>query len=338
MVGCQGSRGTEKREGVARLPNDETELYRILAEHIRDGIYILDREGYFTYVNDVIVRRSGYPPGWFYERTYLDVIRPGDREKTEQNFRALIEGRKVDSYEVAYPTSSGRVLWVEVNTSPIVRDGEVIGLLGLSRDVTARKEVERALAESEQLFRGLAEQAPLGVAILKDYEVRYINEAGAHVFGSPVGQIMEWGQEGLLNHVHPADLPAVVEHAQGLLRGEIEVLRNFIYRIIQDSGEIRWVEQYASRITFHGESAVLMSFVDITDRIHAEEALRRSENLYRSTIDAMMDPLHVVERDLTIVLHNRRLVEWARDVGVETDFLGRRVFDVFPFLPRRVRQ
>jgi len=66
--------------------------------------------------------------------------------------------------------------------------------------------------------------------------------------------------------------------------------------------------------------------------------LRRSETQYRSTIDAMTDALHVVDRDLRILLINRAFLEWHGVLGLTVDVLGKRLGEVYDFLPPEVEQ
>ena len=72
-------------------------------------------------------------------------------------------------------------------------------------------------------------------------------------------------------------------------------------------------------------------------RRQAETALRESERQYRTTLDAMSDLVHVVDADLRIVLVNQAWTEWCRRFDLELDVIGRKLFDVFHFLPERVR-
>ena len=76
---------------------------------------------------------------------------------------------------------------------------------------------------------------------------------------------------------------------------------------------------------------------DITARKEAEDALRRSELQYRSTIDSIGDMVHVVDKDLRIVLCNRVCQERCKELGLVEDGVGRTVFEVFPFLTAKVR-
>jgi PAS domain S-box-containing protein len=75
---------------------------------------------------------------------------------------------------------------------------------------------------------------------------------------------------------------------------------------------------------------------DVTERKKAEEALRWSELQYRSTLDAMGDAIHVVDRELRVVIFNNAFVRWSTRLGLQIDVIGQRLETVFPFLPEKV--
>ncbi|MBN1580585.1 MAG: GAF domain-containing protein [Anaerolineae bacterium] len=76
---------------------------------------------------------------------------------------------------------------------------------------------------------------------------------------------------------------------------------------------------------------------EIAERKRAEESLRISESQYRTTLDAMQDIIHVVDVDLRITLANKALERWLESVGQEVNVIGENLFQVFPFLPEKVR-
>jgi len=77
---------------------------------------------------------------------------------------------------------------------------------------------------------------------------------------------------------------------------------------------------------------------EITERRRAEEVLRASELQYRTTIDSLDDVIHIVDTDLRLTLFNTTFMQWCQQLGRETaDVIGRTPFEVFPFLPDRVR-
>ena len=68
----------------------------------------------------------------------------------------------------------------------------------------------------------------------------------------------------------------------------------------------------------------------------AEEALRKSEQQYHSILDSMGSAIHVIDRDLRFVMLNMAFRRWNEELGLETDVIGRTLFEVFPFLPASV--
>ena len=91
---------------------------------------------------------------------------------------------------------------------------------------------------------------------------------------------------------------------------------------------------------------------DISERKQAEDALKRAEEaklgsykaleasqtLYRTTIDAIDHAIHVVDKDLKILVANKELEQWAEKYNFEKEFVGKTVLEAFPFLPSRVEE
>ncbi|MCK4624321.1 MAG: PAS domain S-box protein, partial [Phycisphaerae bacterium] len=76
---------------------------------------------------------------------------------------------------------------------------------------------------------------------------------------------------------------------------------------------------------------------DATEQRRVEEALRASELQYQATLNSIGDAIHVVDKDLRIVLCNPALVQWCKQLGLESNPVGMTVFEAFPFLSEEVR-
>jgi PAS domain S-box-containing protein len=76
---------------------------------------------------------------------------------------------------------------------------------------------------------------------------------------------------------------------------------------------------------------------ELTDRQHAEVALRHSEERLRTTLDALDDIVYVVDRDLRLTLVNEAFRHWNQELGLATDPIGHTPFELFPFLPEQAR-
>jgi PAS domain S-box-containing protein len=149
VIGISGIlRDITERKQVEDALWESKENYKNLVDNIQDGIYTLDCQGNFQFVNSEIVHRSGYSAEWFIGRNYLEVISPEYHKTVQKFFEEAMVGRAPPIYEVAYPIASGKLLYVELKTSPIVKNDQVVGLLGISRDITERKKAEQALREA----------------------------------------------------------------------------------------------------------------------------------------------------------------------------------------------
>jgi PAS domain S-box-containing protein len=132
----------------------KSELWnRTLLESLSDGVYIIGRESLFTFVNDVIAKRSGHPKEWFLGRPFLDAVQPEYRDVAQRNFDRHMTGEFIPPYELAltYPRGDSQTLWVEVHNRPLWDNGNVVGVLGISRDVTPRKQIEAELLKKRTL-------------------------------------------------------------------------------------------------------------------------------------------------------------------------------------------
>ncbi len=90
-------------------------------------------------------------------------------------------------------------------------------------------------------------------------------------------------------------------------------------------------------VQFQGEPYIVSFIRDISDRKRAEEALQTSEVHYKATLDSLNDAIHVVDKDMKILLFNTTFVKWCNALEIDTtNLVGMKVSDAFPFLPRHI--
>jgi PAS domain S-box-containing protein len=209
--------------------------------------------------------------------------------------------------------------------------GRVIGLLGISRDITERKRIEAerdTLAQQRQLA---LDAAHMGwwhhdpIAKVSWYDKRY-----TEIFGV-VGRQMTFADTRLL--IHPADVPRVWTAFNAALDPVQPQPFAVEYRINRPDGELRWVEAHGHAF-FEGDASArraisaIGTVTDITDRKKTEQALRNSQQLLQSTMDHLPAVIAYKDREGRF-LNVNKAVEKALGLP-QALILGKTVYDVMP--------
>jgi PAS domain S-box-containing protein len=128
-----------RRRGVVLQKVEED--YRALVENAEDGIFTIDQEGRFTYMNKKGMAMLGYRRDELVGRSFVTVIAPEYREATLENFRKRQTGEAVDRYEMEVVTKEGRRMPIEISTRTLEYKGEFMGLEGIARAIADKRKV-----------------------------------------------------------------------------------------------------------------------------------------------------------------------------------------------------
>ena len=181
--------------------------------------------------------------------------------------------------------------------------GEVAGLIGAIVDLTARKQAEASLLESERRFRRTFELAGSGVAhIGMDRRFLRVNRRLCEILGYPQDELLRLTGRQIS---HPDDLDVINAQRPRLYAGEIDSVR-VEKRYLRKDGSIVWVSftMVVERDAAGKPQYEIAFFDDITARKQAEAALRESEERFRSVVDSANDGILVYDKQLNIVAGN----------------------------------
>ena len=297
-----------------------------IADLFTDGVYVLGTDGRFVYVNGVIEERSGMPLDDWRRRTYLDVVLPEDHDRTRANFREILAGGQSVPYEVRYTTADGRTARVEINTRPLVHDGRVVGLLGVSRDVTERARAEQTLRRSEAMYRALVEASPDAVAAADpEFHLVAASDRAYTMFGYTKDDAVLG--RSLATFFPPDEIPRVRTNFEQTVREGLT--RHIEYTMVRKDGTTFTGEVSAAAVRDAGGAVRLLiaTIRDVTEQKRAEAALRESEARYRAVVDAQTELVNRFLPDGTVTFCNEAC---ARSAGMKREELIGRNF--FPFV------
>jgi PAS domain S-box-containing protein len=169
------------------------------------------------------------------------------------------------------------------------------------RDSSPELAVEE-LTPPEEIARILLEQSLVGVAIMQDWRMIFINNAFVELSGLTRDEIMTLEPDRLRALIHPED-KAMVERRYESRISDRPVRPRYEFRIHRKDGSLRTIEIYSRKVTCFGKPAVLLAALDITEKKEADEALKESRALYATLVEQAHDAV-IIQQDDRFVFAN----------------------------------
>jgi len=293
---------SDRKRAEEALQQSEAK-YRDLVENLRDVVYVVDNNGIVKYISPVVKSFIGYSASELVNKPFMHYLHPEEVQRALSGARNVLSGGSTAA-EYRFVAKSGEVRWMHTSNRPIFEGGRVIGETGILTDITERKRAEEELRLSEERYRSLVDTADECIVVVQDGIIKFANPKTEEVTGYAAEEL---ASSSFLDYLHPDDREAVVEaHERALKEGKAPYLEPF--RMVAKNGDIRWLFRNTALIDWEGKPATLTFLSDITERKRAEEALRESEEKYRSVVERASD-LIVVIQDGKIQFTNQRGIE-----------------------------
>ena len=301
-------------------------LLRTVINNLPDAVYAKDAQGRKTLANPVDLEHIGLSEAEVLGKTDSEVFPPEIAAPYEADDQQVLQTGQpvIDHQEMAF-SRDGRKRWLLTTKLPLRDDdGQIVGLIGIGRNITDHKESEAALRESEAKYRRLIENAAEAIFVAQDGRLLFVNPRTEKISGYPAEALI---RQPFLDFVHPDDRQMVAANARKRLEGELAE-SSYTFRILHPAQGIRWVELNAVRIDWEGRPATLNFLTDITERRQAEAALRESEATNRAMLNALPDIMFLFNRD-GVYLDYHAYDESMLAAPPEA-FLGKSFRDVLP--------
>jgi PAS domain S-box-containing protein len=296
-----------RAEALARRMTDElrrSEAYnRALFEHSVIPIGVGGPDGRFNDANPALLELLGYTREELLGLSWIDITHPEDRDQNMRFTEDVMQGRR-DSYrqEKRYLKKNGDYVWVSVNVGVLRHEnGAVRFLVGAAKDISGRKSAQAARKEREALYRAMFEDNR-SVSLLVDPrtgDIKDANHAAAHYYGYPREQLQTM-RIGDINTL-PEDL-LVQAMAAAVATGGVF---HFEHRL--KNGAVRNVQVHSGMFESGGQTLLLSTVLDVTDRLRAEADLSESRERFRQLVEGMEEGVVIVDPEGSIQFANRAL-------------------------------
>jgi PAS domain S-box-containing protein len=261
-------------------------------------MHSIDKTGVIRNLNQKWLSEMGYSRDEMIGRSVTEAMTPESVEHLWKVLPKFWQCRKIADLSYRYIRKDGTV--IDVLLDSVVVDDPIWGEVSLSviRNVTAQKQAEAALQDSEKRFRALFEQAAVGVALIDTTTGQFakINQRYCDI----VGYSKEEMEKLTFQHItHPQDVKRDLENIDLLRQGKIRD-RSVEKRYQHKNGTTVWVNLTISPLWASGEEPKYHIAVvqDITQRKRAEEALRESEQRFRAIFESAQDCIFIRDANL----------------------------------------
>lgn len=307
-------------------------LITSLLDSIPDIIFFKDTQGVYLGCNPPFAEFVGKSKNEIIGKTDYDLF-DNETARLFRSFDNLMLQQKTSRHNeewITYP--DGRKILIDTLKTPYwASDGSLIGILGISRDITKRKEAEEALQLSSDKWEAIIAASPDGIGIVSlDGKVKYASDKLAVMYGFPADKKNEIVDQSIYRFTDPSN------HA---------ILKENIFKLLASKGgsnitEYQTVRTDNSRIYVDTNSTVLYDskgnplsilFIqrDVTKRKQAEEALNNERALFRTIIDLIPDAVYVKDIEGRKILANPKEVQFAGK-NTEDDIIGKTDFNLYP--------
>jgi len=267
---------TERRQAEEALQESE-ERYHDLIENTLDMVQSVKLDGDFIFVNRAWLETLGYTKAELPDLNLFNIIHPESLAHCQELFAKVMRGESVQNVQTTFIAKDGRKVPVEGNAAPRYVGSDVVATQGIFRDITERKQAEKALKESEENLKAYLESAPDGI---------YINDLkGTFLYGNKKAEaLMGYKREELIgkNFLKLKLLPAkdlakagklLALNAMGRPTGPDE------FELIRKDGSRISVEINTTLVKQEERTVVIGLVRDITERIQMEEQLIVTDRL-----------------------------------------------------------
>jgi PAS domain S-box-containing protein len=307
---------SQRKAALKLLRESENELRKVFEVASVGIVQVFPKNGRILRCNETFCKITGYSQPELLEMCFPELTHTEDRQRDWEIFSRAAKG-EIPIYlnEKRYIRKDGSIVWVRLNAA-FIRDlnGQPIRTVAICEDITEHKRVEEDLYVSEERFRLLSEAAFEAIAIHEKGVLINANDQYFKMFGYEPDEAL--GKEMISVTFAPEVLEFVKKQVAADSLEPYEAIG------LRKDGTRFPIEIRARKMEYKGRIVRFGAIRDITDRKRTEEALRESEELYRTIFENTGTSMILIEEDMTMSMANG---EFVRNTGYSSDEINGRM-------------
>ena len=286
----------DERKRAERNLRESEKKYRHLFENSPAAVVLVSMQGNILDCNYANERVFGYSKEELINKTFLDtLIFPIEQLPLFiERYNALLDGEIIEPLEVKLKRNDGGLIWVSIQESLIQLEEETL-IQVIIQDIDERKRAERSLKESEDKFKTIAEQSLVGICIIQDNLIKYVNQQILDIFGYSIEDIITSQAGDFLKVIHPEYRNFISDQASKKQLGLKDIKPYYQIQCFNKSREIIWIDIFSKTIAYKKRSADLCMIIDVTEIKKTEQKLEESEEKLSSVLENSPDIILMVD-------------------------------------------
>jgi PAS domain S-box-containing protein len=317
---CVGRDITDEKSAAEKIRNNE-KRFKTLLQNSTDGLMLVNADGIILEISETGSKIFGYPSREIIGHSRADLVHPDDLEHIRQAFNDILSNRNLNkSFEYRLKTPDGDYKWIEANFQNQLDEPAVGALVMNFRDITESKTASEKLRSSEDRYRHLFEYNPMPMWVYDISTGRFleVNQAAIKKYGYSKEEFLEM----TIADIRPEEDLELLKKAVSTSYG---LRYNGMWRHLKKNKELMYVDITGHTIEYNGRPASLVLAMDFTEKVLAEEARRKSEEVRTMIMNSALDAIVCMDTDGKVTLWNdqaERIFGWNRE-----ELLGKRLFE-----------
>lgn len=286
-IECLGiARNITERKKIENALRDSEAKYRLIFENVSDVIFSYDSEFKILSVSPSAEKSLGYKTDELVGKPIqdLNLLTPDSMKAALSNALRALAGERIGSIMYEFVKKDGSTAFGEVNSSPLIQDGNVVSVIAVARDITERKRMEDALRESEEKIRNILQSSPDAILVSDLNGVAIdCNQASLNVFG--VARKEDLIGRSIYEFIATKDKERVLEDI--VKAAEQSSIRNIEYIFKDTNGREFPAEVSASAV--HDASGNPRYFVAIVEDITERKQMMKKLEEYSQQLEEMVE-------------------------------------------------